>query len=540
METPSTTTAPRDARIAEAVEQARTEAGISSQAPAVPGSETEENAASRDNAVVELDCYPYNDLGNAERFRDLNGAEARYLPALRRWNRFNGAIWEPDPSGGNVRVLARRVPEYLDAQADGCGDEERANRLRKFAHRCGSKKALDNMIALAGDLLSEKSSRFDTDPCLLSFRNGTLDLQSLTLREHRASDYISKQVLCDYDPSAKAPRFQQALEEAQPEGENRRFIQRLAGLSLLGDNREERLVVFYGDGCNGKTKLIEALAYALGPMLAAKVPESTIVQPRRDSESTHQSDLAKLEGNRLVFVDETNESVFLNCAKVKALTGAEGIEVRKAHAPDSRTLPVTWLPFLCTNYKPKVVDTSHSIWRRLILIEFPVRIEQPDLHLKHKLRAEAPGILAWAVEGLRDYHAQGLAVPESCQRALDGYRTEEDLIGGFIEEWLVCHPHEVCLRQQVFDRYKRWCQDQGIQHGSQRNFNRKMEARGFLRKDQGKAHSKVWFGCRLRDPNESDDSVADREVQLEREAREQERAVRRFRVVPFPAREASP
>ena len=267
-----------------------------------------------------------------------------------------------------------------------------------------------------------------------------------------------------------------------------------------------------------------------------------MVRSNNGGESAHQSDLAKLEGNRLVFVDETNESVFLDCARVKALTGAEGIEVRKAHAPDSRTLPVTWLPFLCTNYKPKIIDTSHSIWRRLILIEFPVRIKKPDLHLKDKLRAEAPGILAWAVEGLRAYYAEGLAVPESCQRALDEYRADEDLLGEFINEWIVRDPQEFCLRQPVFDRYKQWCQDQAVRHGSQRNFNRKMEARGFQMKDQGKAHRKVWLGCRLRDPvhDDSDRALAEREVQLEREAGRRERAEKRLGIVPLPARAAAP
>jgi putative DNA primase/helicase len=541
MEKTTTTDNPEAARITEAVEQAIAEVGISSEVPSNPEGETDEDAGFGEHATADLDSYPYNDLGNAERFRDLNGAAACYVPDDRRWYRFNEEIWEPDASGGKVRLLARRVPDHLNAQAAGCEDDNRAAQLRGFAKSCGSKHSLNSMISLAGDLMTEEPSRFDADPCLLSFRNGTLDLKSLTLREHRAEDYISKQVPFDYDPAAEAPRFQQMLEETQPNPEHRMFLQRLAGLSLLGHNREEKLVVFYGSGGNGKSKLIEALAYALGPTLSAKVPESTIVRPRTDSESSHQSDLAKLEGNRLVFVDETDESVFLNCARVKALTGAEGIEVRKAHAPDSRTVPVTWLFFISTNYKPKILDTSYSIWRRLILIEFPVKIEKPDLHLKDKLRAEAPGILAWAVEGLRAYHAEGLAVPESCQRALDEYRAAEDLLGEFIEEWLVPDPEEFCFRQQVFNRYTQWCEEQGVRHGSQRNFNRKMESRGFFMKDRGKAHSKIWFGCRLRDSvyDDSDRALVEREIREEREADRREQAKKRLGVVPLPAKRAA-
>jgi hypothetical protein len=60
-------------------------------------------------------------------------------------------------------------------------------------------------------------------------------------------------------------------------------------------------------------------------------------------------------------------------------------------------------------------------------------------------------------------------------------------------------------------------------------------------KDRGKAHRKVWFGCRLRDPvhDDSDRALAEREIRLEREASRRGRAEKHLGVVPLPARRAA-
>jgi len=52
-------------------------------------------------------------------------------------------------------------------------------------------------------------------------------------------------------------------------------------------------------------------------------------------------------------------------------------------------------------------------------VPFPVTIpeEERDPHLLGKLRAELPGVLLWALEGLREWQAQGLAPPPAVRQA---------------------------------------------------------------------------------------------------------------------------
>jgi len=54
---------------------------------------------------------------------------------------------------------------------------------------------------------SEKTDR------LINFLNGTVDARTKELREHRRDDYITKLVHYNYDPNAKAERWERFLNE---------------------------------------------------------------------------------------------------------------------------------------------------------------------------------------------------------------------------------------------------------------------------------------------------------------------------------------
>ena len=68
---------------------------------------------------------------------------------------------------------------------------------------------------------------------------------------------------------------------------------------------------------------------------------------------------------------------------------------------------------LATNHRPLVQDTTHAMWRRIHLVPWRVRIpaEVRDRRFGERLRAELPGILAWALRGCRDWQQHGLQPP---------------------------------------------------------------------------------------------------------------------------------
>jgi len=102
---------------------------------------------------------------------------------------------------------------------------------------------------------------------------------------------------------------------------------------------------------------------------------------------------------------------------------------------------------MATNHKPVIRGTDEGIWRRIRLVPFTVVIpeEEQDTTVPEKLRAELPGILAWAVRGCLAWQQEGLPVPEEVQQATAGYREEMDTFGRFLAAGVTGSPSRFCV-----------------------------------------------------------------------------------------------
>src|SRR5262249_43707662 len=133
-----------------------------------------------------------------------------------------------------------------------------------------------------------------------------------------------------------------------------------------------------------------------------------------------------------------------------------------------------------TNHRPEIRETKHAIWRRVKLIPFTVAIpeEEQVKDLPRRLRAEYPGILAWAVRGCLDWRKDGLNPPREVVDATAEYRAEQDALAEFFAAECVLDP---TLRAKAGALYERFKQREGCVAMSQRAFGRAMTERGFER-----------------------------------------------------------
>ena len=127
-----------------------------------------------------------------------------------------------------------------------------------------------------------------------------------------------------------------------------------------------------------------------------------------------RNDLARLAGVRFVSAIEVERGKRLSESVVKQVTGQDTITARFLFKEYFEYKPKMKI-FLACNHKPIIRGNDHAIWRRIRLIPFRVTItkkkkeENPDFDMK--LRAELPGILAWAVQGCLEWQQQGLGQP---------------------------------------------------------------------------------------------------------------------------------
>ncbi len=201
------------------------------------------------------------------------------------------------------------------------------------------------------------------------------------------------------------------------------------------------------------------------------------------SQSKHRlSAMLDLFRKRFVVVSETDDGARLNEGLVKSLTGGEVIRARRMRENNWEFTPTHTL-LLVTNHRPVVKGRDVGIWRRLRIIPFDAQIaaEKQDAHLAEKLRAEYPAILQWMVAGCLDWQQGGLREPREVLLATDEYKTEQDVLGSFVEECCMIGNSYRIKSSTLYQGYRKWAETSGEKIDTQRSFGTKMTERGFER-----------------------------------------------------------
>jgi P4 family phage/plasmid primase-like protien len=440
--------------------------------------------------------YNLTDLGNAERFVAQHGEDVRYCFPWRKWMVQTGARWERDEAGRMHRLAKGRV-RGIYREASDAEDETRRKALAKHAAASESETRIRAMIELAKSEVPVSPDEMDADPWLLNVLNGTIDLRTGELREHRREDLITKIAPVEYDPYARAPVWESFLERVLPSEGLRGFVQLAAGYSATGDTSEQCMFIHHGPGANGKSTFQETIAATLGDY-AMRTPTETLLVKRSGGVP---NDVARLKGARLVTASETEEGRRLAESLVKDLTGQDTISARFMWAEWFDFKPTHAL-HLSTNHKPEIRGTDPAIWRRIRLIPWAVTIPpaEQDRRLAEKLRSELPGVLAWIVRGCLRWQREGLRAPEEVRQATGAYRAEMDVLAAFLADCCLRDKDEEAFAGELWGAWKRWCEETGEQAGSQKRFGGRLAERGFLNHRDSKTGRKVWSGLSLR-PN---------------------------------------
>ena len=111
-------------------------------------------------------------------------------------------------------------------------------------------------------------------------------------------------------------------------------------------------------------------------------------------------------------------------------------------------------------------------------------IEQ-DKKLIEKLKGELSGILTWAVKGCLDWQREELQTPDDVKAATNDYRNEMDEIGIFLTDCCILSPNARTNPTNLYDAYKKWCEDTGETVLSQRAFGTRLTERGLKPKQSG-------------------------------------------------------
>ena len=242
--------------------------------------------------------------------------------------------------------LWRRTTQSTHARAAAINDEGQRRRLAKYALEL---KPLNN--SLKAVLFSRSDPRirfgagaFDANPRLLDVENGTIDLrlESFTFRQHRTFNMSSKIAKVSSDPATQFSEFLQFLSKILPDPDIRESLHGFLGYCLTGNASKQDFALFWGDGANGRTTLVEVVENVMGTY-GIKVSFDSLLGKRLPGPSNELARLAKITA---AFASEGPEGEGFDTPVLKQVARSSAVEVRGSHN-ESRRKPRTAAAAVC-------------------------------------------------------------------------------------------------------------------------------------------------------------------------------------------------
>ena len=446
----------------------------------------------------------WDDQGRGLRMRDQFATVLKFNAVDKKWFFFNGSYWQEDIGNQRVELAAERVANSIKKEKPELSfstktDEDKAmNEWYRFQKDSRSHMAKMHMIDEFKKYVIVKHGEFDKEDMLLNTESGYVDLSSGELHDHDIDKKFSHQTVVEYSDNVDAPLWEKFLNQIFNNDEELiHYVQKAIGYSFTGSVDEQCLFILNGRGRNGKSVFSNVVSDVAGNY-AKQMNVQTIVAKKNQSGSAN-SDIARLEGARIVTSSELNEGDRFDESLVKQLTGGDKILARFLYGSEFEYKPKFKI-WMATNHLPIIRGTDDGIWRRIKIIPFNIQIpkEKVDKKLEYKLKAEYTGILNWIVQGAIMWQQEGLEDPEAVTKVIETYRAEMDPLDAFLEECCTTGQNYSIKAREMYDAYHEWAKESEEYKMSLNKFGREMSKKLLRAK---RRDGWYYVGLKLKEPD---------------------------------------
>lgn len=411
----------------------------------------------------------------------------------------NGNFYRCDDSTGpwkiyDKQLVAREIRQALLEIKDEWDYQRFINEAMEALKEALADEEIDEKLDLGQNIM--------TKPEMLSYvslANGLLDWRNGKLIPWDSNTYLTVQLPIHWDPNADCPVWKNALEQWLPDPEVRAFLQEFVGLCLIPDTSFRTAVFLYGRGSNGKSLFIDGVSKLFGDTIHF-TPLHRIAE---------RFETANLQNKLINVCGDIDPKYLSDTGTLKAVISGDKIMGEYKHGKSFYFTPVTRLMF-SANEIPRARDRSEGWYSRWRMVEFPVKFERDSafkIEFEQKLAQELPGILNWALEGLRRLKADNnFTDSQAIEDAMHTYFVENDNIANFVHERLLVNEQiqlavdegKLVLpkgkgigasgvvgafyidKQSLYRYYKWFCSEYGFKPVNMSEFTRQMRSYGIV------------------------------------------------------------
>lgn len=346
--------------------------------------------------------------------------------------------------------------------------------IKKIIHKTAHVKSItsarvNSVFSLITTEVYSSVSRFDKcDKHVVNCKNGELHYENdeWGLYEHCRENNFCHQIPVEYDEDAVCERFNQFLDEIFEPDEDKKqkikLVQEFFGYSLITSCEFERFLLLVGAGNNGKSVLLKVLMALVGEECVSSVSPSQFEKLPM---------LGHLHGKLLNVVTEIPVGAVIADAKLKSITSGELMNAAHKFGDPFDFIPYCTLMF-SANHLPHTKDCSQAFFRRAEVLTFNrvFKTDECDTGLYDQLiQEELPGILNFAIKGLKRLYKNGFTKVPSSNATKKEWELSADQVAAFIDEECELDPDAKIAISELYDKYKAWASDGGIKSNVNKN-----------------------------------------------------------------------
>ena len=343
----------------------------------------------------------------------------------------------------------------------------------KVKHELASAIGKAEQLIRSG-LFIEDTDLFFTDcpHSAINAKNGTIwidpETGEPTLKPHHPGDYLTNQIPTIYNPAATCPAFDEMLEQVFSHiSENDRpdlirHFWELLGYVIQPRKDIPLIMMWYGNGVNGKTTIAEFITELMGPSCSLPVKMHEFGSGR------NQHGTASLEGKLLLIDDDLQSDARLSDGTLKKFSETKLVEINPKHKA-AYTTRSNVTPLLLTNGYPIIRDLSKGLQRRMDVMPFESDLTPyrgSDLP-RIARTTEMSGILNRALEGLKRVRLRhGFDRPDASIQAGKKFFSESNNVAAFIQ--FATAPGGESKIMALYSAYVQFCTTYGERHNTER------------------------------------------------------------------------
>jgi putative DNA primase/helicase len=405
---------------------------------------------------------PLNQLteaGLADKFVEFYGENIVAIDG-HDWYEFNAGtgIWDKVFGPQNL-VLPVREAVYHAVVSTANDNPDIQEKAGAFYKTSGTFRFLDSVTRFVGPRINVSESDFMIPDGALPFENGLYEMKTTNFRGFRTEDFVKETIHTKYSPTSDCPRWLDTISYlTRGDLECIRYLQQVLGF-LLSSDTIRGVFYFVGVPNSGKNTLVCTLNDILGNSLASPASKALIHVSRNDDDEQQARRNLALVGRRFVWIDETNNTDVVDTQKFKSIASTDTRLVARRLRHNAFEFVNKAKVLVMSNHPPRIDPDDDAAWSRVVYVPFlaaiPEHVRRPEF--RSEVMAEAPGIIAWCLEGYNDYvKSNGFVVPEIVSNNIRMWQEDSTPLLEFVRTRCELGVEYECTASILYNAYETW------------------------------------------------------------------------------------